>query len=332
MLRIADEYICYHRGIIAAMTKPITQVLGGLTDIDVRQLKIFAAIVESGGITQAEGRLDMANNTISTHLSKLEQRLDMRLCRRGRTGFALTAEGESVYRAAQELFDTMDAFRAQVQQLRAGLSGEIALAAPDVVLEGMQDILVPVFDRFLKALPGVCINISTAEPRVICDLVRNGSVDIAFNSAARDQAGLTSYTVGFEHVDLYCGPRNPLFGKQPGEAAHADYSEFKLMRSFGFYVPYNIVEKLKFSQVFVNSSLQDGKLLLLQASDYLAFMSENYAEKWVRSGKLAAVNSAEFRYKSDLVAYVSPTNNNEAVRTLTGILETELNRANVTGS
>ncbi len=309
------------------MTKHISQILGGLSDIDVRQLRIFATIVESGGISLAEGRLDMANNTISTHLSKLEQRLDMRLCHRGRAGFALTDEGEKVYRAAQKIFDSMDSFREQMQQMHAGLAGEITLVAPDVMLEYMRDVLVPVFHRFQEEAPEVCINIKTAEPGDICGLIRDGSMDIAFHSSAGAQSGLKTYKVGFEYVDLYCGPRNPLFGKSPQDVDSQSLADFKLMRGYGFYVPHNIVEKLKFSQVFVNSSLQDGKLLLLQASDYLGFMSEPYASRWVRKNVLWPVNSAEFRYKSDLVAYVSPNNNNEAVWTLTKILEEELGAA-----
>jgi DNA-binding transcriptional LysR family regulator len=48
-----------------------------LSDIDLRLLRVFIAVTESGGFTAAEIKLNINRSTISTHISDLEARLGM---------------------------------------------------------------------------------------------------------------------------------------------------------------------------------------------------------------------------------------------------------------
>ncbi|MFM7786129.1 MAG: LysR family transcriptional regulator, partial [Gammaproteobacteria bacterium] len=68
------------------MTRPL---LGQVTDLDLRLLRVFRTVVESGGFAAAELALNVGRSTISKQIKDLETRLGMRLCRRGRGGFAL---------------------------------------------------------------------------------------------------------------------------------------------------------------------------------------------------------------------------------------------------
>ena len=58
-------------------------------------------------------------------MGDLEKRLGMRLCQRGRAGFALTDEGREVYRATQTLLAALEGFRAEVNDLHQHLRGEL---------------------------------------------------------------------------------------------------------------------------------------------------------------------------------------------------------------
>src|SRR5260221_560007 len=64
-----------------------------LTDLDLRLIRVFLAIVDAGGVTPAQATLNIGQSTISTQLATLETRLGYRLCERGRGGFPLTARG-----------------------------------------------------------------------------------------------------------------------------------------------------------------------------------------------------------------------------------------------
>jgi DNA-binding transcriptional LysR family regulator len=48
-----------------------------LSDIDLRLLRVFIAVTESGGFAAAEIKLNINRSTISTHISDLEARLGM---------------------------------------------------------------------------------------------------------------------------------------------------------------------------------------------------------------------------------------------------------------
>ena len=72
-------------------------LLGQLSDMDLRLLKVFKSVADCGGMAAAEMELNIGTSTVSRHIKDLETRLGLRLCRRGRGGFALTTEGQLVY-------------------------------------------------------------------------------------------------------------------------------------------------------------------------------------------------------------------------------------------
>ncbi len=90
------------------MAKSRNPSLGQVSDFDIRLLRIFKTIVECGSFSAAESTLGLSRSAISLHMGDLEKRLGMRLCQRGRAGFALTDEGREVYRATQTLLAALE--------------------------------------------------------------------------------------------------------------------------------------------------------------------------------------------------------------------------------
>ena len=87
-------------------------------DVDLRLLRVFVAIVECGGLSAAESRLNIGRSTISAHLSDLEVRLGIKLCKRGRSGFEITDAGAITYQASIELLQQCEAFANTVAALK----------------------------------------------------------------------------------------------------------------------------------------------------------------------------------------------------------------------
>ena len=71
--------------------------LGQISDIELKQLRVFKAVVDCGGFAAAETTLNISRPNISNHIANLETRINLVLCKRGRAGFALTKEGAVVY-------------------------------------------------------------------------------------------------------------------------------------------------------------------------------------------------------------------------------------------
>ena len=88
-----------------------------LLHVDLRLLMIFRTIVEAKGLANAQLILNMSQSSVSASLAELEARLGLRLCNRGRAGFALTEAGRMVYERSHELFDTVAKFAASVNSV-----------------------------------------------------------------------------------------------------------------------------------------------------------------------------------------------------------------------
>ena len=97
-------------------------MLSNLSESDIRLLRVFSAVVDAGGFSAAQIDLNVSQSTISTHMTALEQRLGVRLCERGRSGFRLTERGTLIYQAAQRLFSAIDEFRSDAGAARRGIA------------------------------------------------------------------------------------------------------------------------------------------------------------------------------------------------------------------
>src|SRR5581483_6971408 len=108
-----------------------TPMLANLSEGDLRLLRVFAKVVEAGGFSAAQIELNVSQSTISTHMTALEQRLRVRLCERGRSGFRLTEKGTLIYEASQRLFAAIDAFRSEAGAARSCLLGKLTICIID---------------------------------------------------------------------------------------------------------------------------------------------------------------------------------------------------------
>ena len=102
-----------------------------LGDAHIRLLRIYKAVVESGGFSAAEVELNISRPAISLAISELESLLNMRICNRGRAGFALTEQGEEVYDATLQLLGGLENFRARINAINTDLKGELNIGITD---------------------------------------------------------------------------------------------------------------------------------------------------------------------------------------------------------
>lgn len=113
------------------MTQRRNPPMGQLGDTDLRLLRIYRKVVECGGFSAAEVALGISRAAISMAMNDLETRLGLRLCQRGRSGFAMTDEGTEVYESTLQLLAAVEGFRTRVNGLHAQLKGELNIGITD---------------------------------------------------------------------------------------------------------------------------------------------------------------------------------------------------------
>ncbi len=102
-----------------------------VSDADLRLLRIFSTVAESRGFAAAQAALNLSAPSISGYITALEQRLGVRLCSRGRAGFALTDKGAVIYREAQRLFGAMDEFVSHAGAVKGRTTGTLRIGLVD---------------------------------------------------------------------------------------------------------------------------------------------------------------------------------------------------------
>lgn len=138
--------------------------IGSLDENDLRLMRVFRVVAESGGLTAAELRLHMERSTISRSIKTLETRLGGCLCLRGPMGFELTDLGEAVLKAAISACDTLDAIRDELNRARNLLTGDLMLGIADNCLTNPACRMTEALAAFGREAPAVRLHIVVRPP------------------------------------------------------------------------------------------------------------------------------------------------------------------------
>src|SRR5690606_23382779 len=96
------------------------------TDLDLRLIRDFLAVVDARGLTAAEASLGVRQSTVGPQLSALEARGGFKLCARGRGGFRLTSKGARFAAPAPTLGAARSEFVARVRDIERKRVGTLS--------------------------------------------------------------------------------------------------------------------------------------------------------------------------------------------------------------
>ena len=197
---------------------------GRMSDNDIRLLRTFCTVVRHGGFVAAESELQIGLPSISRYIKDLEIRLGLRLCDRGRRGFALTAEGKRVHDACMKLFNNLDDFEHEVRDIHANPAGALRLGMIDTLVHDTHLALPEAIRNYKQAFPNIFFNLSTKTSNLIEQEVMDGTLDIGIVFERRHMEQLT-YHLLFEEVSyLYASEAHPIWAVHNGNIENGDLS------------------------------------------------------------------------------------------------------------
>ena len=270
------------------MTQAPRPVLGQISDYEIRLLKLFNTIVECGGFSAAETELNISRSTISVHMTNLENRLKLKLCRRGRSGFALTDEGTVIYESSKWLFSKLEEFRYTVNELHEQLSGELKIVSSDNIWLEDEFSLVEVFGRLAEEAPQVDVSIDVAHMTEIERRVLSEDADIGFIHYHRDLDGLDYHHLYRVHCFLYCGDKHPLFSETEPQVLEERLLEAKFIHP-GIYTNPEASAQVQGLQPGGRAYHYEPRAALILSGHYVGFLPESFAQRWVDSGRMKAI-------------------------------------------
>lgn len=270
-------------------------------DTDIRLLRIFKTVVESGGLSAAEIELNIGKSTISKHISDLELRLDLKLCNRGPSGFSLTEDGGKVLRAAEDLLISVSHFRTEVNEIKQQMAGTIRVALFDQCASNPESHLARAIHKFNEAAPAVQIELSLEPPNVIETMVISGHLDVGIIALHRPSASLQYAPLYGENMFLYCGKEHPLFDVSDAEFGKGDLRRFNYA-GLSVNSPNLIVgQQLGFRRAAKVQSEQALAILILSGR-YLGFLPDHLAQEFVDGGVMKRLLPDEIRYRTRFAA------------------------------
>ncbi|MFY0677549.1 MAG: LysR family transcriptional regulator [Neptuniibacter sp.] len=144
--------------------------------MDMNDYFYFVHVVEKKGFSTAGRALNIPKSRLSRHISRLEERLGVRLIQRSSRHFNVTDAGKALYKHARTAIDEIEAANIAVNQQTNVLTGKVRLSCS----VGMaQFAICEIVASFLKANPKVeIVQQVTNQP---IDLIEEG-VDLAIRA------------------------------------------------------------------------------------------------------------------------------------------------------
>lgn len=261
-------------------------------DIDIRQLRLFKTVVECDGLTAAEYQLGMSCSTISKHLSALEERLTVRLCERGRSGFSVTAQGLAVYNATISLLDALETFRSELSSTKKLLTGSVSLWVMDNSHNEHGNPLARMLARF-KSRPGnVKVTINATDPGSVESAVAAGLAQIGITISDNRMPSLNYEPIGEETTSLYCATNHPrvesLVG---GSVSNARFDGLNFITR-GYLRSDPFARRHPWKSTAVAQHIE-GTLQLILSGSFIGIIPDHIAALWVANNRIRRINWAE---------------------------------------
>jgi DNA-binding transcriptional LysR family regulator len=218
-------------------------------------------------------------------MSDLEQRLGLRLCQRGRAGFALTEEGREVYQSSLQLFGALESFRNNVNGLHRELRGELHIGLTDNLVTVPHMRITHALARLKELGPEVRIQIRMTPPSEVEQGVLDGSLHVGVVPQSHALSGLEYQPLYGERSQLYCAVGHPLFYVDDGQLSDTRLNAQDAIAPT-FRLPPDIQTQYQVLNCTASASDREGMAFLLLTGRYIGYLPDHYAQQWVQQGRL----------------------------------------------
>jgi DNA-binding transcriptional LysR family regulator len=255
-----------------------------IQDVDLKLLRIFDTIVHCGGFSAAQTTLNLTTSTISEHMSQLETRLGVRLCERGRGGFKLTEEGESMHEAVQRMLSAIDTFRLEAASVRHQLAGTLHFGVIDATVTDPDSPLTSAIQRLGAMAPEAHLHIHIDTPHALEQRVLDGRLHLAVGPFLERVSGLDYSFVYREHHGLFCGQNHPLFQLVDEKITPDLLSKAKLAARA--YLGRFDLDQLRVDHAAGSVDNVEARAMMILSGHYIGFLPLHYARSWEERGAL----------------------------------------------
>ena len=168
--------------------------------MDLRQLRYYSKVVESGSFSKAANQLHVAQPALSQHVRQMEEELRVTLLFRGAQGVKPTEAGERLLRHAKRILAEFAEIADSVRGDALAPRGEVRFGLPGTVGELLA---VPLIEEARARYPDVRIRVVEAMSGYILEWLKRGDIDLAMIYSTSDPRGLAVHHALSEEICLF---------------------------------------------------------------------------------------------------------------------------------
>lgn len=264
---------------------------------DVSDMRAFVRVVARGGFASAARDLDLTPSAVSKLVSRLEDRLGVRLLHRTTRRLSLTPEGESYHRRARDIVAAID--DAEEEVARAGRRPRGRLRVSCFTAFALHH-LVPELPAFRSRYPEVEIDLAVSD-RVI-DLISE-NIDVGIRTGTVDDPSLVTRKISEIRRGLYASPaylERHGTPRAPVDLADHECIDLRIFSTANRW-PFEVDGKVSIVDIESYFRIDNGEAALRLAliGGGILQIADLVAAGAVREGRLKQVLSE--RYKADKV-------------------------------
>jgi DNA-binding transcriptional LysR family regulator len=176
--------------------------------VEIRQLRAFVAIAETGTFTAGAARVHVTQAAISMQIRQLESEIGARVFVRAPRHVILTEAGEQLLRRARHILREHDAAIDEIAELAGAERGRLRIGSASAMV--LTEQLPAILKDLRKQHPAADISVVSGTSEVLVDQILAGEVDIAFVSLPVDVRGIKTERLSEDQLVAIASPRHRL--------------------------------------------------------------------------------------------------------------------------
>src|SRR5271168_2620754 len=144
--------------------------------MELRQLRYFCAIAETGSFSRAAQQVHVAQPSLSQQIRKLEDEFGARLFDRLGRSVRLTELGQAFLPRARAVLRDLEAARGEVDERKAAIDGPVSVGVIPTIAPYF---LPPLLAAFSRKFPSAQVSVVEEITPLLLERLRSGSVDVA---------------------------------------------------------------------------------------------------------------------------------------------------------
>ena len=176
--------------------------------MEIRQLRAFVAIAESGTFTAGALRVHVTQAAISMQIRQLETEIGAKVFVRAPRHVILTEAGEQLLRRARHILREHDAALDEIAELAGAERGRLRIGSASAMV--LTEQLPSILKDLRKQHPAADIAVTSGTSEVLVDQILAGEVDIAFVSLPVDMRGIKTERLSQDQLVAIASPRHKL--------------------------------------------------------------------------------------------------------------------------